>query len=123
MIYLDTNTLVRFFTKDDLARAEKVKELLNKEQEIFIVDVVFTELDYVLRKIYNLKRNDVAAAYRFILSCPAISCSKTIREAAHFYETSNLSMADCIIAAESLKGKLASFDEDLLKIPWVKKYW
>lgn len=123
MIYLDTNTLVRFFTKDDLTLAQKVKELLEKESEIYISDVVFPELDFVLRKVYSLSRSDVIAAYKFILSYPAINCSKTIREAALIYETSNLSMADCIIAIESLKGKLASFDDKLLKIPGVNSYW
>lgn len=123
MIYPDTSALIRFFTKDDLIRAKKVKELLEEESEILIHDVVFPELDYVLRKFYKLQRSDVVAAYKFILSCPAIGCSKIINEAVHFYETSNLSMADCIIASESLKGKLASFDKDLLKIKEVKSYW
>ena len=123
MIYLDINVLIRFFTKDDLARAKKVKELLQRESEIFISDVVFPELDYVLRKVYNRQRSDVASAYRFLLSYRAISCSKVIHEAVHLYETSNLSMADCIIAANSLKGQLASFDENLLKAEGVKNYW
>jgi len=123
MIYLDTNVLIRFFTKDDLAKAKKVKELLQRESKILINDVVLPELDYVLRKTYNLQRSDVAAAYRFLLSCPSISFSKVIHEAAHLYETSNLSMADCIIAAASFDGKLASFDNNLLKTPGVKPYW
>jgi len=32
-------------------------------------------------------------------------------------------MADCIIAAESLKGLLASFDKVLLKVENVKPFW
>lgn len=123
MIHLDTSTLIRFFTKDDLIRAKKVKELLEEESEISINAVVFPELDFVLRKVYKLQRSDVAAAYRFILSCPAISCSKIIHGAAQLYETSNLSMADCIIVSESLKGQLASFDKQMLNIPGVAKYW
>lgn len=123
MIYLDTSTLIRFFTKDDLVRAKKVKELLEEETEISINDVIFPELDYVLRKVYNLQRSDVASAYKFILSCPTIRCSKIISEAALRYESSNLSMADCIIAAASLNGQLASFDKQMLNIPGVTKYW
>ncbi|OGG19080.1 hypothetical protein A3D78_04345 [Candidatus Gottesmanbacteria bacterium RIFCSPHIGHO2_02_FULL_39_14] len=123
MIYLDTNVLIRFFTKDDLAKAKKVKELLEKESEIFINDVVFPELDYVLRKVYSRKRSDVAAAFRFLLSFRAIKCSKIIHKATYLYETSNLDMADCLIVAQSLKGKLASFDEKLLKIKGVKPFW
>lgn len=123
MVYLDTNPLIRFFTKDDLAKAEKVKDLLEIESEIIINDVVFPELDYVLRKVYNRERSDVAAALRFLLSYRAISCSKIIHGATNIYETSNLDMADCIIVTESMKGKLASFDEKLLKVEGVKKYW
>lgn len=123
MIYLDTSALIRFFTKDDLIRAKKVKALLLKESEVFINDVVFPELDFVLRKFYKLHRNDVAAAYRFILSYQAIICSKIIPEAVVLYESSNLSMADCIIVSESLKGQLAGFDKQMLNIPGVTKYW
>lgn len=122
MIYLDTSSLIRFFTKDNLASAKKVKDLLEKETEIYINDVVFPELDYVLRKIYNLQRSDVVIAYKFILSCQAIRYSKIIPEAALRYESSNLSMADCIIAAASLNGQLASFDKQMLNIPGVTKY-
>jgi hypothetical protein len=32
-------------------------------------------------------------------------------------------MADCLIIANSLKGKLASFDKQLLTVKDVKKYW
>lgn len=122
MIYLDSNVLIRFFTKDDLAKAKKVKDLLQRESKISIADVVFPEIDYVLRKVYGLQRSDVTTACRFLLSCPNIKCSKVIHEAASLYETSNLSMADCIIAAGSLKGQLASFDEKLLTIKGVKSY-
>ena len=123
MIYLDTSALIRFFTKDDLIRAKKVKELLLKESEVLINDVVYPELDFVLRKVYKLQRNDVATAYRFILSCPSVSYSKIIPDAVVLYETTNLSMADCIIASESLKGQLASFDKELLRLTGVKSYW
>lgn len=123
MIYLDTNTLIRFFTKDDLIKAEKVKTLLQKESEVFITNVVFPEIDYVLRKVYDLERSDVATAFRFLLSSSNVKSSIIISKAVSIYEKSNLSMADCIIVAESLKGKLASFDEKLLKVEGVSGYW
>lgn len=123
MIYLDTNILVRFFTHDDLTKATKVKDLLEKESEIFISDVVFPEIEYVLIKIYNLKRNSIVSVFKFLLAQKAINYSKIIPEATNLYENSNLDMADCIIASESMNGKLASFDEELLKTQGIKKYW
>ncbi|OGG19812.1 hypothetical protein A3D03_00950 [Candidatus Gottesmanbacteria bacterium RIFCSPHIGHO2_02_FULL_40_13] len=123
MIYLDTSALIRFFTKDDSVKAKKVKQLLQEESDLHIPDVVFPEIDYVLRKAYSLQRSDVSSAYKFLLSYKTLHCSKLIHKAVQLYDTSNLSMADCIIASESLKGKLASFDEDLLKTEEVKSYW
>lgn len=123
MIFLDTNSLLRFFTNDDPKKAQKVKTLLKEEKEIFIPEVVFPELQYVLTKSYKAKRCKIIKVFKFLISQSNIKVSQTIKKAVELFETSPLDIADCLIAAHALKGKLASFDKQLLSIKGVKKYW
>ncbi len=72
---------------------------------------------------YNTSKKELIEAFRFLLSQKNITVSDIIKKAVSLYEAYKLDMADCIIAAHSLKGFLASFDEDLLAIIEVKPYW
>ena len=123
MIFLDTNSLIRFFTNDDSRKALKVKKLLEEEIEIFIPEVVFPELEYVLSGAYKTNRKKILKAFKFLISQKNIKLGKVIKKAVEFFESTKLDMADCLIAAHSLKGKLASFDKRLLSINKVKKYF
>jgi len=123
MIFLDTSSLIRFFTNDDPQKALKVKKLLEKEKEIFIPEVVFPELEYVLKGKYKAKRVEIIKAFKFLFSRKNIKLTVAIKKGIKLYENTNLDMADCLIAAHSLGRSLASFDKALLSIRGVKKYW
>lgn len=122
MIYLDTSVLIRFFTKDDEQKAKQTKKILEKEDSLGIADVVFPEIEYVLLSLYDSNREDVAKAFRFLLAQKNIKLSRQIERAVYFYEQSNLDMADCIIASQSLGERLFSYDEGLLKTEGVEEY-
>lgn len=123
MIFLDTNALVRFFTKDDNTKAEKVKNLLTREEKIIIPEVVFPEIEYVLKGLYGSTKNELFKIFEFLTTRKNIKLNKIVRQAVILYQKSNLDIADCLIVAHSFKGQLASFDSDLLKTPGVKRYW
>src|SRR5258708_3480071 len=97
-IVLDTNTLVRFFTNDIPQKVDKVEKLLKKEKNIFIPDVVFPELEYILLRQYNSSRKDIIEGYNFLLSQKNLFISQEVRKAVVMYEETKLDMADCIIA-------------------------
>lgn len=122
MIYLDTNSLIRFFTNDEPKKALKVKSLLEKEKKIFIPEVVFPELEYVLGGGYKASRKKITDAFQFLASRPNIKLTPALRKAVEIFKQTRLDMADCLIAANSLKGELASFDKKLLAVKGVKKY-
>lgn len=123
MIYLDTSSLIRFFTKDDIKKALKVKNLLEKEKEIYIPEAVFPELEYVLTGVYKAKRLEVMKAFNFLISRSNIKLGMVIKKAVEIFSQTLLDMADCLIISHSLKGKLASFDKKLIKIKGVINYW
>lgn len=116
MVFLDTNSLIRFFTKDDLDKASKVKNLLEKEKDIFIPEVVFPELEYVLASIYKIERKKIIIIFKFLISRSNIKLSRIVKKAVELFGTTKLDIADCLIVSHSLRGKLASFDEELLKV-------
>jgi len=121
-IVLDTNALARFFTNDIPEKAEKVEKLLEKNS-LYIPDVVLPELEYVLTNHYNTSRGEIITAYRFLLAKKNIHTSPAIQKAVVLFEKTSLDMADCIIAAYSLKGSLASFDRELLRLEGIKPFW
>lgn len=123
MIFIDTNSFIRLLTNDQPIKAQKVVRLLKSGLPIFVNEVVFPEIEYVLGKVYKAPREKIIASFKLIASVSDIKISRVVRNAIILYEKTGLDMADCIIASESLKGKLASFDSDLLKIKGVKSYW
>ncbi|MBI2620837.1 PIN domain-containing protein [candidate division WWE3 bacterium] len=126
MIVLDTSSLIRFLTKDDKEKAEKVKELLYSKEELIIPNVVFDELEYVLRGgIYKVSRQKILKTYKFFISRKNISVSAEAAKAIYIYEKTKLDMADCMIAALTLinEGNLASFDEELKSVEGISSYW
>ena len=115
--------MLKIIYNDQPIKAQKVVRLLKSGLPIFVNEVVFPEIEYVLRKVYKAPRGKIIASYKLIASVSSVKISKVVRRAITMYEKTSLDMADCIIATERLKGKLASFDERLLKTPGVKKYW
>jgi predicted nucleic-acid-binding protein len=122
-ITLDTNTLIRFFTNDEHKKAKRVRELLEKEKNLYIPDVVFPELEYILSGQYNLSRAEIILKFEFLSSQNSISISLQIKKAISIYRITKLDMADCIIVAYSFNGFLASFDKEMLNIEGIKPQW
>lgn len=123
MVYLDTNALVRYFTKDDLIKAERVKKLLEDEKQIRIPEAVFPEIEYVLLNVYAATRNNIAEAFQFLASCANIQLPRHILAAIVLYAQTTFDMADCLVVVQSFKGKLASFDKRLTAVSGVRVYW
>ena len=122
-ITLDTNTLIRFFTRDIEAKAQKVKKLLDSNNNLFIPDVVFPELEYILSNGYNIDRTATLKFFKFLTSKNNIKSSKEAKRAVEIFSVSKFDMADCIIAASSFKGSLASFDKKLLQVADITPFW
>jgi predicted nucleic acid-binding protein len=123
LIVLDTNIFIRLVIGDIPEQLEKVKKVLKTDNHFIVPDVVFPEIEYILRKYYQLSRKDVIDTYITIAQLPNISLSKECLVAISLYKDTNLDSEDCFVAAYSMLGELASFDKQLLKIPEVHPYW
>lgn len=123
LIVLDTNSLIRFFTNDIPDKASKVKILFEKEKNLYIPEVVFPEVEYVLADQYGVSRERLITIFQFLSSQKNIKLSPHLKKAITIFEKTNLDMADCVIVSYALKGSLASFDTELLEVQGVRGVW
>ncbi len=123
MIVIDTSALIRFFTNDDLAKAQKVKQLLDSPEKIFIPDVVFPELEYVLEDAYGVKRHELEETFQFLTSRPNLKVNSQVIIALEIFKQTKLDFADCLIVAQASGKILASFDKEMVKTIGSTPYW
>jgi predicted nucleic-acid-binding protein len=66
LIAFDTNVLVRLMVEDEAAQVRRARRLLDeaveREERIFVSDVVLSELEWVLETAYEVPRNRILAA-------------------------------------------------------------
>lgn len=117
MIVIDTSCLIRFLTNDDKEKSEIVAKILKSKEEIIIPAVVFCELEYVLKRLYKVQRQEILRIFRFLVSRSNIKIEKEIKTAIEFFASTSISFSDCLIASEAKMAevKLVSFDQKLLK--------
>jgi predicted nucleic-acid-binding protein len=67
---IDSNILVRYFTKDNEYLSAKADELLTnaKSNEIVLDRLIIAELGYVLKSVYGLKKDQIVTVYKSMLA-------------------------------------------------------
>src|SRR5271165_4948374 len=63
MLAIDTNTVIRFLTRDHEALARRALEIVSNN-EVFVPVTVILEAEWVLRDAYEMPRNDVIREVR-----------------------------------------------------------
>lgn len=121
-VTVDTNVLLRFFLNDDYDKALAAKKLFLGSEMLIVPDVVFPEIEYILKQ-HSALRIQIISAFQFIASLGRVQITSIARKAILIYEHTSFDMADCFIAATSFRGELASFDKKLLNTPGVTPYW
>jgi len=124
-ILLDTNVLVRHFTKDPPSLAVKARAFLRFTEGLFLVDVVVAEVVYVLESYYEAPRETVARHVRSALGSSRIEVADApvLLRALELYEFQRLDFAEAYLAAlaESTGAPVASFDRSLDRIETVTR--
>lgn len=123
MIALDTNVLVRYIIRDDpdqTMRATELIEGLTKQTCGFITAIVLSELDWVLKSAYKLKKMERILIVDNVLSASVfevenlVSCVRALRS----FEEGNADYSDYLIeqlAYESGCSTVVTFDKEALK--------
>ena len=118
MITLDTNYLLRFFTRDIPEQASQAKRLIESSKEIYILTIVLAETVYFLINHYLVDKQDVVEKLLSFVKQPNISTANFIPLSFEIYKDENISFYDCLLIAEALKQNMEvkSFDRKFMKI-------
>lgn len=132
VVFLDTNILIRYLTKDDPEKAARAYAfLLQVEQGTTLAttaEAVIAEVVYVLssKTLYNVPRPTIRQRLIAIIDLPGLRLpNKPIyRRVLDLYATTNLDFVDCVVVAQMERAKLTrllSFDRDFDAIPGITR--
>jgi predicted nucleic-acid-binding protein len=123
---VDTNVLVRFFTKDDLRKYSEVERLLDacdrRQEQVFVSIPVLCELVWVLSIRYRQTKHQIEPILVGMLEDPLFKMEQesSVRTALDRYRTGKGNFADYLIGAIGVDAgcrDIVTFDRDLRGIP------
>jgi len=122
--FLDTNVILRFLLKDNEKYYNQAKSYFEKakkgEIELNLIPEVLFEIDYVLRGVYSLSKNEVVDVLLKLIKSPYLKISSrgmlitTIEK----YQLTSVDLFDIYLYYYSLSKEASalSFDKDFSKI-------
>ena len=134
MIFLDTNVILRYLTRDDEAKAEACYRLFKRvqlgEEELFTCEAIVTEVVYVLsshRAAYRLSNEEIKARLVPILTLRGLKLpqKRVYLEALDLYASSPfLDFEDALAAAHMRRQgvtRIMSYDRDFDRVPGLRR--
>ncbi len=124
MIALDTNILARAIVEEENADAatqaqqQRAQALLASEQVLFIPVTVVEELEWVLRGVYDMPREEVADVFDDMLAIENLVLDRAaaVKQAVAWYRR-GLDFSDALHLAQSgLCAGLVTFDVRFAKV-------
>jgi len=120
----DTNTIIRYLTKDNEILYAKAKDFFdnvkNGSSRAIIIESVIAESIYVLTKIYKVPRDVAASSLIDILRYKGIANhdQQELIHALALFSERNIDIVDCILCVKAAGSDLSlfSFDGELNKI-------
>jgi len=126
MLGIDTNVLVRFLVRDDLAQFEKARNLIHQEvsagNRLVINQLVLLETEWVLRSRYRLTKQQMMETISALLDALDVQFEDepAVEEALYVWRDTRADFADCLIGARNRRlgcRATASFDVRAAKLP------
>lgn len=121
MRFLDTNILLRYFTRDDESKARDVLELLQRveraEERVVTSQLVIFETIFTLESFYEVPRERILELLDTILELIGLSVENkgVFQSALRLYSGTSISFADAFNACYMEKKNIAeiySYDRD-----------
>lgn len=119
MIIVDTNIILRYLLKDNEELNKKATEIIDNN-EIFIPTEVIVEVCYVLKKVYNVEKENIFDVVEQLINMEGINFNNknSIQLAFKTYAENNLDIVDCMLYAYSRSEHydIKTFDKKLDKL-------
>jgi len=122
---VDTNLLVRLFTRDDIGQAERARRFVGIGA--WVSHVALVEAVWVLQSAYARKKADLVRAVELTLKNESLVVQEpeVVADALAMFESHNgVSFSDCMLLAVSKKAghlPLGTFDAKFARLPGTKK--
>ena len=125
MIFLDTSILIRYFTADDVRKANQCENLFREARAgrtpLFLTHLAIAETIWVLSKKYQIPKLAIIEGMRKLLNTPHVYCDDTPRvlAALGLFESKSISFIDAYHATFlPAKGitEIYSYDTDFDQI-------
>ena len=115
MIAIDTNVVVRYLTGDHPDQSPRARTLVDG-QPVFVPVTVTLETEWVLRSVYKLPRERMAAFFRLLLQSEnaMVEDPGTVERALGWYEQ-GADFADALHLAACNGAEMQTFDERFCK--------
>jgi len=122
---LDTNALVRYVVKDDVAQFAAAKRLIRKcvseGQTLFVPVTVTLELEWVLRSSFEYAKDEVMQVLSSLFSAAELTFESehALEVALQLYRKGPADFADCLhiaLAAQAGELPLWTFDKRAVKV-------
>ncbi len=121
---LDTNVILRFLLQDNKKYYQIAlnyfKKAQQKQIEIDIIPEAILELDYVLRGVYNLSKNEVVNILSKLIKTPYINIENRdlMLNIIEEYEKKSVDLFDVYLfyLAKNKKSEVITFDRDFKKL-------
>lgn len=100
MDFLDTSTLIRYFTGDDLHKASQCERLFREARAgkvtLWVSHLVIAEAVWVLSKTFEMPRRAIVEHLSRLLNTPHVVCddAPTVLAALALYGTTHMSFVD-----------------------------
>lgn len=129
MIAVDTNVLLRYLLKDELAQAERARTLFGNRAGVLITDVVIAETVWtLLGRRYQADKAEVIVAIESLLEEPFVEFedNRVIWRALQNYRETDAGFADALVVQKALSVALKNgrelqamytFDAAALELP------
>ena len=101
MLAIDTNVVVRYLVRDDVAQFERATSIIENES-VFVTPTVVLETEWVLRDFYQLSREQVLTFLRHFCGLATVTVGEALAvERALSFADGGLDFADALHLAQS----------------------
>ena len=117
MIGIDTNIVLRYLLKDDIALSPRALEII-AGNDCFVSRTALTEVVYTLESYYRSSRADIGRALDALLSVQRVTVEdRAVTERAVSWYKAGMDFGDAMIAASSHGSvRVATFDRDFARL-------
>ena len=102
---IDANVILRFFLQDDEDQFRKTKPFIQRlelaKDEALITDIVFAEVVWVLNKVYDVPRSEIAEKFSKLINYKGIKTTfrkELYTESLRLYAKHSIDIQDILLA-------------------------